>query len=378
MALDGFNVNVVSERSFLSRIDLRLVGLVFTLNVIGLINLFSATHGPHSKDVEGLFLQQIVWLTAGWTVFLVMTFIDYVWINRVVWIMYILNIGALLYTDFFGRVVLGGQRWIDLHFFRYQPSETMKLCIILLLAKTLVNRNPEGPGMGLRDLFFPFILLIVPFVLTVKQPDLGTAMLLMMIGGTILFFVKIRKSILVTIFVLGAVAAPLAWKYALKDYQRHRVYTFLSPDSDPQGKGYNSIQSRIAVGSGQFFGKGFRQGTQSQLEFLPERHTDFIYSVLSEEWGFVGSMIVLMTFIFLFLVCFEIASRARDKFGALIVIGVSAYLFWHMFINIGMVIGLLPIVGVPLPLLSYGGSGMITTMLGMGLISSVAYRRYLF
>jgi len=375
MSIGGLNV---SERNFLSRIDLRLIALIFTLNVIGLINLFSATHGPHSTEVETLFIQQIVWLTAGWTIFFVMTFIDYLWINRVVWVMYIANVCALIYVDFFGKVVLGGQRWIDLHFFRYQPSETMKMCLILIFSRILINRNPEGPGMGMRDLLFPFVLLFVPFVLTMKQPDLGTAMMLMLIGGTLLFFVKIRKGILITIVGLGLVALPVIWKYALKDYQRHRVYTFISPDSDPQGKGYNSIQSRIAVGSGQFFGKGFRQGTQSQLEFLPERHTDFIYSVLSEEWGFVGSIAVLTTFIFLFLVCFEIAARARDKFGALVVVGVSAYLFWHMFINIGMVIGLLPIVGVPLPLLSYGGSGMLTTMLGMGLISSVAYRRYLF
>lgn len=375
MSIGGINV---TERNFLSRIDIRLIALIFTLNVIGLINLYSATHGPHSKEVETLFIQQIVWLTAGWAIFLAMTFLDYIWINRMVWLMYIVNIIALIYVDFFGKVVLGGQRWIDLHFFRYQPSETMKMCLILVLSKILITRNPEGPGMGLRDILFPFALLFIPFVLTMKQPDLGTAMMLMLIGGTLMFFVKIKRSILVTLVVLGAVALPVIWKYALKDYQRHRVYTFISPDSDPQGKGYNSIQSRIAVGSGQFIGKGFRQGTQSQLEFLPERHTDFIYSVLSEEWGFVGSIVVLATFIFLFLVCFEIATRSRDKFGALIVVGVTAYLFWHMFINIGMVIGLLPIVGVPLPLLSYGGSGMLTTMLGMGLISSVAYRRHLF
>ena len=175
-----------------------------------------------------------------------------------------------------------------------------------------------------------------------------------------------------------ALAVPLAWNYALRDYQKHRVLTFIYPDSDPQGKGYNSIQSRIAVGSGQFLGKGFMQGTQSQLEFLPERHTDFIYSVLSEEWGFVGSFIVIVTFLILFFVCFEITSRARDKNGALLAIGVTGYLFWHMFVNIGMVMGLLPIVGVPLPLLSYGGSGMITTMAGLGLVSSVAYRRHFF
>lgn len=375
MALRGLHVN---ERNFLSRIDIRLILLIFCLNIIGLFNLYSATHGPHSKEVESLFIQQIVWLFGGWVLFFILTFIDYIWINKFIWIVYILNVGALVYTDLKGKVVLGGQRWIDLHFFRYQPSETMKLCLILILARILLVRNTSGKGMGLRELIFPSLLILIPFALTVKQPDLGTAMLLLMIGGSMLFFVKIRASIIAFIVVIGMIALPVAWKYGFKDYQRNRVLTFLSPDQDPQGTGYNSIQSRIAVGSGKFFGKGFRMGTQSQLEFLPERHTDFIYSVLSEEWGFLGSVLVLITFSFLFKICFEIGLQARDKYGALITIGVTAYVFWHMFVNVGMVIGLLPIVGVPLPLLSYGGSGMLTTMTGLGLVSSIAYRRYLF
>ena len=174
------------------------------------------------------------------------------------------------------------------------------------------------------------------------------------------------------------VAAPMAWKYGMRDYQKARIENFLSPTNDPRGSGYNSIQSRIAVGSGRLLGKGFRKGTQSQLEFLPERHTDFIYSVLSEEHGFVGSILTLGLFCYLFVICIHVAATARDKFGALLTVGVVCYVFWHMFINIGMVIGLLPIVGVPLPLLSYGGSSMLTTMGGLGIISSVAYRRYLF
>jgi rod shape determining protein RodA len=173
-------------------------------------------------------------------------------------------------------------------------------------------------------------------------------------------------------------AAPIAWNFGLKEYQKNRVLTFLSPGRDPRGSGYNSIQSKIAVGSGKVLGKGFRKGTQSQLEFLPERHTDFIFSVLSEEHGFIGSVTTLGLFIILYLMAIRIAIQARDKAGALIVVGVLAYMFWHVFVNMSMVIGLMPIVGVPLPLLSYGGSSMLSTMLGMGLISSVAYRRYLF
>ncbi|MEK6628794.1 MAG: rod shape-determining protein RodA [Bdellovibrionota bacterium] len=375
MALRGLHVN---ERSFINRLDFKLILIIFILNLLGLFNLFSATHGPNSLSVESLFLQQIVWLVGGWILFFILTFLDYLWINKFVWLIYILNVGALIYTDLKGKVVLGGQRWIDLHYFRYQPSETMKLCLILILARLLVNTNSQGRGMGLRALLLPTLLILTPFILTVKQPDLGTAMMLLLIGGTMLFFVKIRKSIIAFLIVSTLIALPIAWKYGLKDYQRNRVITFISPDLDPQGKGYNSIQSRIAVGSGKFLGKGFRMGTQSQLEFLPERHTDFIFSVLSEEWGFIGSIFILLAFAYLFKICFEIAYQARDKFGALTTVGITAYIFWHMFVNIGMVIGLLPIVGVPLPLLSYGGSGMLSTMAGLGLVSSIAYRRYLF
>lgn len=375
MALRGLHVN---ERNFFNRLDFKLIGIILFLNFFGLLNLYSATHGPNSISVESLFLQQIVWLLGGWILFFIFTFLDYLWINKLVWLAYLLNVGALIYTDLKGKVVLGGQRWIDLHFFRYQPSETMKLCLILILARLLVSYNSQGKGMGLRALFWPTLLILTPFILTVKQPDLGTAVMLLLIGGTMLFFVKIRRSIIAFLIVSTMFALPIAWKYGLKDYQRNRVITFISPDLDPQGKGYNSIQSRIAVGSGKFLGKGFRMGTQSQLEFLPERHTDFIFSVLSEEWGFVGSIIILLAFSYLFKICFEVAYQSRDKFGALITVGITSYIFWHMFVNIGMVIGLLPIVGVPLPLLSYGGSGMLSTMVGLGLVSSIAYRRYLF
>lgn len=368
----------VEERTLFKKLDINLIIVILALNVIGLINLWSATHGPTTQDVASLFISQIMWLIVGWTIFLVVTIVDYSIVMRIALAAYILNLGAILYVTFFGKVALGAQRWIDLGFFRYQPSETMKLALIMLMAKILSTRTTFGRGMGLKELAMPLIALLIPFGLVVEQPDLGTAMMLAAIGGSMMIFAKIRKSILATIIALGIIAIPIAWKFVLHDYQKNRVLTFLSPTSDPRGTGYNSIQSKIAVGSGRFFGKGFMKGTQSQLEFLPERHTDFIYSVLSEEHGFVGSIAVIGLFCFLFITGIRIASNARDKFGALLTVGVLCYIFWHMFVNIGMVIGLLPIVGVPLPLLSYGGSSMLTTMAGLGLISSVAYRRYLF
>ena len=368
----------VQERTLFKKIDWNLVVLILALNMIGLLNLYSATHGPHSGDIQPLFANQIIWLTVGWSLFFVITLVDYQIVSRLAYAAYFLNLGAVLYTSYFGAVALGAQRWIDLKFMRYQPSETMKLALIVLLAKILSQRSTHGQGMGVKELSLPLILLVIPFVLIVKQPDLGTGLLIAVISCTMLIFMKIRRWILGVVVAAGLVAAPLMWSYALKDYQKARIQNFLSPTNDPRGSGYNSIQSKIAVGSGKLLGKGFRNGTQSQLEFLPERHTDFIYSVLSEEFGLVGSLLVLALFCALFIIIIRVASTARDKFGALLTVGVMSYIFWHMFINMGMVIGLLPIVGVPLPLLSYGGSSMLTTMMGLGFISSVAYRRYIF
>lgn len=368
----------VEERNFFSKLDWSLILAILGLNAFGLLNLYSATHGISSEDMGSLFYQQIVWLIVGWGMFIILTIIDYQFLSRLAYIVYTLNLGALLGVTFFGKVAYGAQRWIDLGFFRYQPSETMKLALIVIFSHTLSEKNSMGPGMSFKDMLWPLFLLALPFALVVEQPDLGTAMMLMAIGGSMILFVKVRKSIIVTAVVAVAIAAPLAWNFGLRDYQKNRVLTFLSPTTDPRGTGYNSIQSKIAVGSGKFWGKGFRKGTQAQLEFLPERHTDFIFSVLSEEWGLFGSLLTLCLFMGLFLVGIKIATQANDKFAALLTVGVMGYVFWHMFINIGMVIGVLPIVGIPLPLLSYGGTSMLTTMCGLGIVSSVAYRRYLF
>lgn len=367
----------VEKRTFFKKFDINFALVIFALNVIGLINLYSATHGVAINTSSRLFYQQIFWISTAWMVYVIATLVDYKFFARFAWIFYFFNIVAMAAVPFFGKTFYGAQRWLDLGFFRYQPSETMKLAVILVLAKVL-SKNSEPSGLGLRDLILPGLITMIPFGLTVKQPDLGTALMIAIISLSMLFFVRLKKSIIVTALLLGLTAAPLIWSFGLKPYQKDRILTFLNPGRDPRNKGYNSIQSKIAVGSGQLVGKGFRRGTQSQLEFLPERHTDFIYSVLSEEHGFIGSVTTFGLFIILYLMAIRIASQARDRFGALLVVGILAYLFWHVFVNIGMVIGILPIVGVPLPLLSYGGSSLLATMSGMGLISSVAFRRYLF
>jgi rod shape determining protein RodA len=377
MAMDVSMDMQVQQRTFLRRMDVNFMLVILALNVIGLINLYSATHGLQSAENNNLFIQQIFWLGLGWLLFLLITFVDYQIYFRWAYPLYLINIAALSLVPFIGRTALGAKRWLGIGFFSYQPSETMKIALVLVIARYLSDKSkPEG--LGLRELTIPLLFIGIPFVLTVKQPDLGTAVMLLAIPLSIILFIKVNRNLVIASLVSVAVALPAVWNFGLKDYQKQRILTFLEPGKDPRGAGYNSIQSKIAVGSGKFLGKGFRQGTQSQLEFLPERHTDFIFSVLSEEHGFIGSITTIGLFAILLFMGIGTASQSRDKFGALLSIGALAYIFWHMFINIGMVTGMLPIVGIPLPLLSYGGSGMLTTFVSLGIVSSVAYRKFLF
>lgn len=368
----------VESRTFWRRIDYNFVIVVLTLNFVGLINLYSASHHAGVDGISPFFAQQIVWIIAGWIVFFGCTFIDYKILYRFAWVIYGLNLFFLAAVPFVGKVFYGAQRWIDFGFFKFQPSETMKVALVIILARYLSKNLGQVDGYGLKNLAIPILIAFIPFAFTVEQPDLGTALLLLAISGTMFLFVKVKTKILISCFILAVIAAPLAWEFGLKDYQKERVLNFLSPGRDPRGSGYNSIQSKIAVGSGKVLGKGFRKGTQSQLEFLPERHTDFIFSVLSEEHGFIGSITTIALFTVLFIMGIRISSQARERFGSLLVVGLLSILFWHYTVNIGMVIGLLPIVGLPLPLVSYGGSSLLTTMASLGLISSVAYRKYLF
>lgn len=367
----------VEKRSLSQRIDWRLVMVILLLNTVGLLNLYSATHGIQVTSLSGNFLFQIIWILLGWAVFITVTLLNYKHLVRFAYLFYFTNLAALLLVPFVGQSIYGAKRWLDLGLFHFQPSETMKIALILVLTNLLVHHR-SSLTLSLRDLVAPFALTLIPFILTLRQPDLGTGLMFLAIFFSMTLFVGIQRRILIAFVLIGIVTIPLAWNFALKDYQKARVLTFLDPSSDPQGSGYNSNQSKISVGSGQVFGKGFRKGTQSQLRFLPERHTDFIFSVLSEEHGFLGSFLTIGLFAALFFLGIHIASKAPDKMGALLAFGSVAVLFWHTSVNIGMVIGLLPIVGIPLPLLSYGGSNLLLTMVALGLISSVTFNKYLF
>ena len=364
----------IEERTSFKRFDWNYIIVILSLQIIGLINLYSAAYS--TNHLNRVFFSQLMWMPIAWFAFLVMAKINYKTLLEYAGVIYALNLGALVLVLFIGKRLYGARRWIDLYFFHFQPSETMKLSIILFLGAYLSRRKLEN--FGFKDLLKPLLIVGVPFLLTVRQPDLGTGILLLAIPGSMILFLRVRTRVLMSVALILAVSLPVAWSYGLKSYQKNRVLNFLNPERDPRGTGYNSIQAKIAIGSGQLLGRGFQQGSQNQLEFLPERHSDFIFCVLSEEYGFIGGFFTLALFLVLLLIILHIAQASGDRGAILICVGVTAFIFWHMIINIGMVSGLLPIVGVPLPLLSYGGTSLVTFMGSLGIVASIGRRRYMF
>lgn len=363
------------DRRLLTHFDWVLLILVVVIAAIGIVNLYSATTAWPRTGLT-IYYKQGVWVGCGLLLALGICTFDY---RKLEYLSPFFYVGSLLLVGgvlVFGKTIMGAQRWIDLGFFNLQPSEVMKIVIILSLAAYFANHE-EPLGYGLKALVRPLAMLIVPVFLIAKQPDLGTALLLLAIGGTMALYAGIRRRTLVLFGGLGLLACWGGWHF-LHGYQRQRIMTFLNPESDPLGAGYHIIQSKIAVGSGGFSGKGYLEGTQSQLAFLPERHTDFAFSVFSEEWGFFGCLILLSLYLLLMIWGLRIADRAGDRFGTFVALGVVALLFWHATVNLGMVVGLLPVVGVPLPLFSYGGTSMVTTMIGIGLLFNVSMRRFVF
>jgi rod shape determining protein RodA len=276
-----------------------------------------------------------------------------------------------------GRSSLGARRWISIGGFGLQPSEFMKVSMVICLAKYFETERTIG-GFRLRDLILPSLLVALPCALIMLQPDLGTAMIILLTYASLLLFVKINMRTLLILGACAVIALPAVYKFGLKPYQRQRLVSFIDPMSDPKGSGYNSIQSMIAVGSGQLSGKGYKKGTQSQLNFLPEHHTDFIFSVYSEEWGFIGSMFLLGLYLAFLLNGLSVAYQSNDKFAMTLAMGILMIFFWQIVVNMGMVMGLLPIVGVPLPFMSYGGSSLITCMTGVAILTNIANKKFMF
>jgi rod shape determining protein RodA len=301
---------------------------------------------------------------------------DYHYIDRLAYPFYGAMLLLLVLVIVIGHSGGGSQRWIHLGFFRLQPSEPAKLAIVLLMAKYFQTDEPPK-GYYLRDLWVPFALVAPLVLLTLIQPDLGTAIILGVVFISMVLMGGLRIRSFAWLAVAGLAFLPIAWQF-LKTYQRNRILTFLDPDRDPLGAGYHVIQSQIAIGSGKLFGKGFLHGTQNRLNFLPEQHTDFIFAVFSEEWGLIGCAVLLVLYFCMIAYSLRVVQRAKDRFGALLVFGMITIFFWHVTINVAMVTGIMPVVGVPLPLVSYGGSALASMMFAIGVIMNVSMRRYIF
>ncbi|CCQ90793.1 Rod shape-determining protein RodA [Nitrospina gracilis 3/211] len=362
------------DRRLLSHFNLWYFLLILVIAGIGVITIHSANHTRVETFFRGLYLKQIYWILVGLVAMFIAVVVDYrVW-SRYAWLIYAGMVLALLYVLFFGKVSSGAQRWIHLGPLTLQVSEFAKYALIIILAKYFEEAKPQGQKYELKDLVVPFLLTAVLGGLIALQPDLGTALIIFFI---FFVFVVAAEMEFRTLWRLGAsvlILAPLTW-FLMKGYQKQRVMTLFNPELDPLGAGYHTIQSKIAVGSGGFWGKGLYAGTQSRLNFLPEKHTDFIFSVYAEEMGFLGVMVLFTLFLILVLKGLNIAYRAADRFGVFLGLGIVAAISFYIIFNIGMTVGLFPVTGLPLPLMSYGGSSLITTFFALGLLLNIEMRR---
>ena len=364
------------DRRLIDNFDWILLAILMVIGLLSVFNLYSAAYSIRSIGGSQIYVKQICWYGIGFLILLLMTTFDYHALDRFAYPLFFISLILLVAVLKIGKVTHGSQRWLSFGYFYVQPSEIVKISLIIVLAKYFSKAEKMG-NYRLRDLLRPLILIAIPFIMIVCQPDLGTALMLLILCFTIIIFVNVNWKSILIFLCIALLAAPFLW-ITLQEYQKQRIITFLRPDLDPLGAAYHVTQSKIAIGSGLLRGKGFLKGTQTRLHFLPEQHTDFSFSVLAEEWGFVGSAILLFLYLFLILWCLNIAKNSKDKFGTLIVVGIVASIFWHLTINVSMVTGLLPVVGIPLVLFSYGGSSVISTMAAMGLIMNVSMRRFVF
>jgi len=363
------------DRRLVKNFNWGLLGLTVLVAAIGLVTLYSAVTAGAVDTQRGLYVKQLIWYCVGLTVMVTAFLFNYKLLERWAYPIYGICILLLVAVLFHGKYVGGSRRWLAVGPVSVQPSEMVKLGVVVILAQYYA-KFATTTGFRLRDLIRPAVFVLIPFALIVRQPDLGTAMVVLLIAGSMTVFVKVERRSFIYLVGSGTVCIPLVW-FMLKGYQKQRILTFLNPDRDPLGAGYHIIQSKIAIGSGMLTGKGFLQGTQNALSFLPEQHTDFIFSVLAEEWGFVGAAGLLLVFLVMILWGLNVAYSTRDPFGIVLSVGIVAILFWQVVINIGMVMGILPVVGVTLPMISYGGSSTLTVMLGIGILLSVHMRRFM-
>jgi rod shape determining protein RodA len=366
------------DRRLIENFDWSLIGVLLAIVAIGLLSVYSALYQQiQANPTHNLFVKQLVWLSVGFSVMFCCLLIDYQRLKVASTWIYVFAVLLLALVLVIGREVNGAKRWLEIGGFQFQPSEFMKNVIVIQLASYFSSQE-ISPYPSLKKLIVPLGMIMIPILLILAEPDLGTAISVMAISVTVVFCMGIRWKYIATFVMVVVPSLWPIWEKVLKPYQKKRILILLRPDLDPLGAGYHIRQSKIAIGSGMFTGKGFLQGTQNKLHFLPEKHTDFIFSVWAEEWGFVGCLVLLLLFAALVTLSLRVARRSKDRYGSLLVVGMTALILWQALINIGMVIGLLPVVGITLPFVSYGGSSIITLCIAVGTIENVSMRRYVF
>lgn len=360
----------------LKKYDFSFFGASFAIFIIGIINLYSSTHtsaGGEANLYQLHFLKFLLAFAIGFGI----SFIRPKNFYRYSYSIYFFNTLLLILVLLVGDKAMGAQRWLVIGSFRLQPSELMKISVVFALARWMVKSGVDSE-LGLKDLLIPGLIAAFPALLIIVEPDLGTGLLVMFIFITIAFYKKLKWKTMLIIALMAMLSGTLMYQFGLKEYQRKRITAFLNPDADTRGSGYNAIQSKIAIGSGQFFGKGFKKSSQASLNYLPENHTDFIFSIFNEEHGFFGSLVLISLYIVLLFRFIWLATSVNNLYEGIVVIGLMSIFFWHTFINMSMVMGLMPIVGIPLPYLSYGGSGLLTFGMACGVATSISNSRNLF
>lgn len=368
------------KKNFLGPFDWKAFTIVIIILSAGIITIFSATHSYHYAARIPIYMKQIIWITIGMVFFIIGAKIDYQSLAKYAYVFYGFSIFLLLLVMVVGRTGFGAQRWLAIGGFRFQPSEVAKLATIFAISRYFSDHVLHH-GYRVRELLIPGSIIAVPVLLVLIQPDLGTALVITFASMALIYLVRIRSRLFGLTILLGLMLFPFLWHIfwkSLKEYQKLRLLTFINPGADPTGTGYHIIQSKIAIGSGGLWGKGIFESTQSNLNFLPARHTDFIFAVFAEEWGFIGLLFLLLLYLLLTSRGLDVALKARDRLGMLMASGIVCTFALYSIINIGMTFGIFPVVGLPLPLMSYGGTSIITTLFSLGILFNIKRRRYLF
>lgn len=363
---------------YLKRYDFSFIGSFFAIFLLGVLNLYSATHSQTHEGLDSLYKSQIMWWLLSTIVAVVVSVIfNPKTFERVSYFAYAVTFFLLILVLIMGDVGMGAQRWLNFGPLRMQPSEFMKLGLAMALARYFSRISPERE-LVFKDLFVPALIAFVPAVMVIMQPDLGTGMLLLLIFSMVIFYKRLKWKTIITLILASAIGGVLMYNFGLREYQRKRILTFIDPYADAKGSGYNAIQSEIAIGSGRLFGKGFKNSSQASLQYLPENHTDFVFAIFNEEHGLFGSVFLILLYLILFLRLIWLASSVQRFYDSILVIGITAIFFFHTFINMSMVSGMMPIVGIPLPMMSYGGSAMMTYGVCIGIVTAISNSRNFF